>query len=237
MKNNFEVAVDIGGAGTKIGHRLRGSSGRWGVTFLRGMEHHNVFEEPECVGERLVHAIVKAGAPRVSALAISTTGIVDHRTQRLIRSDRLNKIAEARGGFPPNFDLLGQLHHRLLPGANVSLCNDSVACAAATAIRHGATMPLLSLTLGSFPAVAIAHKPESNAAVRIILKEGKWTSEIIGTASGRLPLFATINDAALNGLVHGEGKPDWRGCKSLSVKCSAFAQPNSPAGAAERRRA
>ena len=27
------------------------------------------------------------------------------------------------------------------------------------------------------------------------------------------------------------------GCKSLSVKCSAFAQPNSPAGAAERRRA
>jgi hypothetical protein len=28
-----------------------------------------------------------------------------------------------------------------------------------------------------------------------------------------------------------------RGCKSLSVKCSAFAQPNSPAGAAERRRA
>ena len=33
--------------------------------------------------------------------------------------------------------------------------------------------------------------------------------------------------------------PEWvpRGCKSLSVKCSAFAQPNSPAGAAERRRA
>jgi len=30
---------------------------------------------------------------------------------------------------------------------------------------------------------------------------------------------------------------DLGGCKSLSVKCSAFAQPNSPAGAAERRRA
>ena len=35
----------------------------------------------------------------------------------------------------------------------------------------------------------------------------------------------------------GKSKSTRWGCKSLSVKCSAFAQPTSPAGAAERRRA
>lgn len=214
MSLGFNVAIDIGGSGLKVGFRPDGTNEPWRTSFETGTSRRSTsdaskkllkhcFENPDCAAERLVECLINLGADRIHTLAISVSGTVDHDKDALICSDRLNEISRRFGGYKSPFDLLAQIRPRLARGDKLSLCNDSVACALAATSVDGILLPVLTITLGTYPAIAIADKPIPTGSWRIIPAE-EWTSNRIGTADGLKPISDAICAETLEGLGTGQ---------------------------------
>ena len=188
-------AIDFGGSSTKWAIR-RGHVGQPSVWErqgkLEGQDHRKLWASPAGLGARLTALLVQNGATRVVHLGISVSGNVDASSQTVTASDRM---AECFGrAVSPPLDLRAQLRGKLKASAVVGVCNDGVAAAVGAACTAHSPAdvldpthpvpPILAVTLGSWPAIAVVSREER----KLHVFQTDFSKAEIRTRAGQLAL-------------------------------------------------
>jgi hypothetical protein len=191
VDTRYECAIDFGGSATKIAIRQVGVA-EW--TNIPPVPNAHIWNDANAVAKKLVTGLVQAGAPNIEAVGFSISGDVS-ADQIITASDRLKEQNPEQYGNLFNsggFDLKASIQGWLLPGAFVGVANDGAAAALGVAFHPNKSIdngPVLVVTLGSNPAIAIVQRGQDNIELFPPSYTG-FSRAQIGTSDGPKALHA-----------------------------------------------
>lgn len=196
------AGIDIGGSGTKISIKY----GDHSFSPMKKFENDNLFSQPNAMGTRLAEAINSCieshhkGTP-ILLIGVSITGEVNHNTNILIRSDRLNDTCGYNAYS--NFDFAEKLEEGMTKCQEIKpkvfLLNDGFAACLDPNYSVNGERLVLTLTLGTWPAFGLLEKISDNYWK--VYDISSWSHNLrIGTADGEKTINQAMNSQVMNGI-------------------------------------
>jgi len=203
-KDSYWCAIDFGGGSTKWAIRNSQSEHWEKCSKWEGTDHQTLWSDPLKVGKRIIDKLEMEGATNISQLGFSLSGIVDHQTQKIIRSDYLNHFNQSQECTYMDFDLPSACQKLCAASASVCVLNDGVAAALGATRGFGrqVELPALVMTLGSNKAIAIVDGSGFGPVTSLTSKESSWMDAtlIIDDYGQRANAHRALNGRVLQAL-------------------------------------